>query len=157
MSVTGKTDAGVVYVVYDSHSNSLMCPRVNAGSSGWRVSNRVIHSDANTAVVAFTSTDESTIIDLVTVDKLNKIVTVQNVRTDGDGSGTSIPGSRASTHFMEEFGSKIFFSHHYSDNPTGKKYKGLDYTDLSNITEGVYPWSASTIHQVQELVNSRVY
>ena len=148
MSVTGKTDAGVVYIVYDSTTNSLMCPRVSSGSSGWRVSNRVIHSDSTTAVVAFTSTDEASIIDLVTVDKLNKTVTVKNVRTDADGSGTSIPGSRAATHFMEELGSKMFFSHHYSDNPTGKKYKGLDYTDLSNITEGVYPWSASTIYQV---------
>lgn len=76
MSVTGKTDAGVAYVVYDSTTNSLMCPRQSAGSSGWRVSNRVVHVDGVNAVVVFTSTDEASIVDVVTVDKLNKTISV---------------------------------------------------------------------------------
>lgn len=59
-----------------------------------------------------------------------------------------VTGSIDSTHFMAELGDKMFFSHHYSDNPTGKKYKGLTYTALSNITDVVETWPQEEVGSV---------
>lgn len=155
ISVTGKTSSQVSYMVYNSFLNNLMCEPVSSGNAGWRIANRLVYNDDMYAIVAFTSTNEASIIDIVTVDKLNKIISVTNVLTNG--SGTDILGKQKSTHFMEELGDKMFFSHHYSDNPTQQKYKGIDYTDLSNITERVAVWNADTVKTVSELSTSRVY
>jgi hypothetical protein len=70
---------------------------------------------------------------------------------------STVTGSIDSTHFMSELGDKMFFSHHYSDNPSGKKYKGLTYTALSNITDVVETWPQEEVGSVQMLANSRVY
>jgi hypothetical protein len=50
----------------------------------------------------------------------------------------------------------MFFSHHYSDNPTGKKYRGLNYTDLSNIISAD-EWTSDMIHSIPELSSCRIY
>jgi hypothetical protein len=52
----------------------------------------------------------------------------------------------------------MFFSHHYSDNPSGKKHLGLDYTDLSNIISAdSITWTSDMIHSIPELSSCRIY
>lgn len=73
---------------------------------------------------------------------------------DGD---SAVTGPIASTHFMAELKDKMFFSHHYSDNPSGQKCKGLTYTTLSNIVDVIETWPVAEVRDVPVLASSRVY
>lgn len=155
LSITGKTNATVCYAVYDSINNKLFSNTTfPAGTQGWRMANKLISITDTNAVIAFTSTDEANIIDIVSIDKIAESITIKNIHVDG------LADKNNATHFMEEFNQKMFFSHHYSDN-TGsnvKKYLGLDYTDLSNITlADSIVWTSDMVHSVSELSNCRIY
>lgn len=155
LSITGKTNATVCYAVYDSINNKLFNNKTfSAKTSGWRMANKLISVTDTNATIAFTSTDEANIIDIVSIDKIAESIIVKNISVDG------LANKNNATHFMEEFNQKMFFSHHYSDN-TGsnvKQYLGLDYTDLSNITSAdSIVWTSDMVHSVPELSNCRIY
>lgn len=156
LTVTGKTSSSVRYMIYDAVADARTA-QTSRTYDGWRIASRLVSIDDHQAIVALSQTDESTVIDIVVVTKTSStpILEVKSVYIKNGES--TVTGSIDSTHFMSELGDKMFFSHHYSDNPSGKKYKGLTYTALSNITDVVETWPQEEVGSVQMLANSRVY
>ena len=156
LTVTGKTSSNLKYMIYDAVANAVVA-RSSSTYSDWRISSRLVRNDDHQAVVAFSQVDQSTAIDIVVVTKTDAAPILEVKSTyikDGD---SIVTGSIDSTHFMAELKDKMFFSHHYSDNPSGQKYKGLTYTALSNIVDVVETWPIAEVKDVPMLANSRVY